>query len=344
MEKAWLRRAVTIPALLLATILLVVGLPVWLPIAALVDAGLQRSFAISRLLLFMTGYGVCETMGLVVAGALFVRRGRGDWQEPALQAAHYELQRRWAGAILAVAVRCFGLDLRTVGVPPTRDRSLIVLPRHASLIDSFLPAVVLGGDRWRLRWVMKKSLLFDPCLDVVGHRLPNVFIERGSSDPGAETARVERLAGNLGPGEGLVMFPEGTRFSAARRDRALQRLADDDAERRARLSGLRHLLPPRTRGPQAVLDAAPEADVCIFGHGGFEGFAGLRDLLRGGLVGRRIDVRLRVFPRSELPTQSAGRVAWLDERWKELDDWLEELHEGRVAERSGGRATSATAG
>ena len=59
-------------------------------------------------------------------------------------------------------MRCFGLDIRRQGSVPPRDRPLIVLPRHASLIDSFLPAVVLGGEGWRLRYVLKKHT------DVVG--------------------------------------------------------------------------------------------------------------------------------------------------------------------------------
>ena len=30
----------------------------------------------------------------------------------------------------------------------------------------------------RLRYVLKRELLWDPCLDIVGQRVPNIFVDR----------------------------------------------------------------------------------------------------------------------------------------------------------------------
>jgi hypothetical protein len=171
---------------------------------------------------------------------------------------------------------------------------------------------------------MKRELLLDPCLDVVGQRLPNVFVARGSGEPEREEAAIRALAQGLGPGEGMVIFPEGTRFTPARRERALERLeAGRAAERSERLRGLRHLLPPRPGGPLALLGAAPGADVLVLGHVGLEGLAGVSDLLSGALVGRTIRVRFWRHAAAAVPRDSGAALAWLDERWLELDGWVD---------------------
>ena len=45
----------------------------------------------------------------------------------------------------------------------------------------------------RLRYVLKRELLWDPCLDIVGHRLPNAFVRRGSRDTAGDVAAVRGL-------------------------------------------------------------------------------------------------------------------------------------------------------
>jgi hypothetical protein len=72
----------------------------------------------------------------------------------------------------------------------------------------------------------------------------------------------------------------------------------------------------------ALLDAAPEADVVIVSHAGLEGLAEVGDLVGGGLVGRTIRLRVQRFSRDEIPSNSADRLAWLDARWLEQDAWL----------------------
>ncbi len=323
MSPAWLRRSLTIPAIVLATAILIVTWPVLFPLALLADWAAGRPQAWARMLCFLIGYGLCEIAGLVASFALWL--GAGAWigfeAEP-VQRAHYTLQRHWAAAIFATARACFGLRFDVEGEVPPPDRPLLVFPRHASLIDSFLPAVLFGAIGWRLRYVLKTELQLDPCLDVVGHRLPNHFLRRGSADAAGEADAIARLAHELGPGEGVLLFPEGTRFRPDRLDRNLAALAERDPARHARLCGLRQLLPPRTRGPQRVLEEAPDADICVMAHRGFEGFAGLRDLMGGGLVGRRIQLQLRVHARASVPAEPAARIAWLDTQWLAMDEWL----------------------
>ncbi|MGB3051137.1 MAG: hypothetical protein WBB42_09060 [Polyangiales bacterium] len=63
----------------------------------------------------------------------------------------------------------------------------ILLMRYASILDTLLTSVYLQGPtQWRVRYILKQELLFDPCLDIVGNALPNysevdcaIFAHRG---------------------------------------------------------------------------------------------------------------------------------------------------------------------
>ena len=83
-------------------------------------------------------------------------------------------------------------------------------------------------------------------MDLVGQRLPNVFVRRGSGRPAREAALVASLAEGLGPRDGVVIYPEGTRFTPAKRARALARLAEqnDPARLGASRRSARHIVWP----------------------------------------------------------------------------------------------------
>jgi 1-acyl-sn-glycerol-3-phosphate acyltransferase len=222
------------------------------------------------------------------------------------------------------------LDLVEPGVRP-----LLLLVRHASLVDALLPTVFVSGRTgMRLRFVLKRELLLDPCLDVVGQRLPNAFVSRGSDQPAREEASIRRLAQNLTPGDGVVIFPEGTRFTPKKLASALARIgASGDAQRLSHVAGLRHVLPLRSRGVLALLDAAPTADILFLAHHGLEGASHASSVLRGDLIGCRLRVHTWRVPVSELPEDRTGRLARLDGEWARLDAWIDACE--RETEASG---------
>src|SRR5262249_30194452 len=108
----------------------------------------------------------------------------------------------------------------TVGAGP-----LLVFFRHASPVDTILAPVALGNPlRLRLRYVLSRALLRDPAVDLLGQRLPNVFVDETMVDDAAETARIRDLAADLAPGEAIVLHPEGTCATPAERVRVLRAL------------------------------------------------------------------------------------------------------------------------
>ncbi len=288
----------------------------------------------ARLVLFLWVYLAAETGGVVVLGAAWVA-SLGGRRSAWLRDVTWRFQGLWAGALLGAVRVLFGLRLEVKGDDLVAPGPVIVLIRHASIVDNLLPAnLVARPHRIRLRYVLKRELLADPCLDIAGRRLPNYFVRRGTG-AAEEVGRVRALAGGLGSDEGVLIYPEGTRFTPERRARAIERIAERDASLAARAERIRHLLPPRLGGVGALLDGAPEADVVVIAHHGFDGLRLISDIWQGGLVGLVVRVRVTRVPRSTVPMEGAARAAWLYDLWQDVDDWLERQFEGADARREG---------
>jgi hypothetical protein len=82
------------------------------------------------------------------------------------------------------------------------------------------------------------------------------------------------------------------------------------------------VLPPRPGGPLALLDVEPAADVVIAAHVGLDGFSHIRNILEGGLIGGTIRVRFERFPAASIPSDPEARIAWLYDRWADVDEWI----------------------
>jgi len=318
----WSRRAATIPGYATLAALSFALLPLLLVLALAFDLARGSRLALTRTVLFLPWYLALELLGLVAAGALWLARPFLGPQRFAR--ANFALQCAWARALFAGACALYGMRVEVAGADAFGPGPILLFLRHASVADTLLPAVLVSSRTGRrLRYVMKRELLWDPCLDVVGQRLPNAFVRRGTGDA-AETELVRRLAGGLGPDEGVLLYPEGTRWTPRRRRAVIDRLARSaDAKLLERARSLQWLLPPRLGGVLALLEAAPEADVVLGVHTGFEGVRSLADVWNGVLVGRRIQVRFERIPAAGIPATREGRVDWIFDQWSRLDAWLE---------------------
>jgi 1-acyl-sn-glycerol-3-phosphate acyltransferase len=235
------------------------------------------------------------------------------------------LQRAWTHALLRGATRLFDLRLEVEGQELASSTPYLLLVRHASVVDTLLPAsLIANANRIVLRYVLKEELRWDPCLDVVGGRMHNVFVSRGRGIAAAGD-RLEALSATLGSEEGVLIYPEGTRFSPAKSEKARQRASRiDDPRIRELATGLRHVLPPRVGGTQALLKGNPALDVIILAHKGLESASSLADLWKGQLIGVTLRVRLQRFPHADIPGESEEQSLWLHERWREVDEWVGE--------------------
>jgi 1-acyl-sn-glycerol-3-phosphate acyltransferase len=266
-----------------------------------------------------------------VVGAFFIWVGAAFGTNRArLVRWSYKLQLGW-GNLLWESVRViFRLRIQIDGLEVGRPGPILILARHASIIDNVLPFQLFSrAHGMTLRYVIKKELLMDPALDIAGSWIPNHFVDRQATDPEAEIKALRRLGSGLTENDGLLIFPEGTRFTKERQERALASLKKRNPRFHRHVAGLRHLMPPHPGGALALLEAS-SADVVLVAHHGFDGFAQIKDIWAGGMVGKLVTVRLIRVPFSEIPEGRGHRTEWLFKVWQEMDDWISSLDQQPV--------------
>lgn len=319
--EVWVRRVVTISVCSLIWLLLLAALPVLFIAGLIVDFARGGAWIITRCALFFPFYFSCEVLGIIAS--FFIWLASGVWAGTSRARFldwNFALQRWWAGALCRGAQRIFAIRIEVEGSDELRDGPIIVFLRHASVADTLLPAVFIANPNGlKLRYVLKHELLFDPCLDIVGNRLPNSFVRRNSGD----SYRVLELMTDLGPRDGVIIYPEGTRFTDAKRAAIIEQLElKGDVYLAGKARMLKNVLPPRLGGPLNLLDKNEAADVVFCAHFGFDGVVDLRDFLRGSLVGKVVKVRFWRVPFASIPMTREARKDWLFENWMRVDDWV----------------------
>ena len=334
----WRRRTLTIPLYLTAAWLCVRALPVLVAVALFADLLLRRRWLLTRCVLAFSLYLICEAGGILGSFLLWIANGACfGGMSPRYQRWNYALQSLWARTLLDGACRIFSLQVEVEGEDAVAPGPILLLVRHASTIDTLLASrFVSRRHRLRLRYVMKRELLWDPCLDIVGHRLPNVFVRRGSAQAEREIASVRNLARDLGPDDGVIIYPEGTRFTHAKRTAILEKLrVAGESHRLQRAESFRHVLPPRLGGTLAVLEARPDLDCVFLAHVGFEVVGSLNDLWNGRLIGRRIRLKFWRVPSADIPSGEGARGDWIHREWQEVDNWIDQQTDGLPENRHG---------
>jgi 1-acyl-sn-glycerol-3-phosphate acyltransferase len=324
----WPRRALTIPGYVLVWLLVLVSLPMTLPLAALVDLLRGNRLATVRAIVMAAVFLTCEMIGIVLSLAIWLLTffGRGD----RFQRWNFDLQQWWAGALFRCARRIYQLRVEINSTADLRHGPYIVFIRHTSLADTLLPSAVFSQPHGIvLRYVLKRELLWDPCLDIVGNRLPNAFVERGTGNIAGGVGAVSRLMANLGERDGVLIYPEGTRFTRAKQARVLAQLKKKEKHMYDKAARLRHVLPPRLGGPLVLLEQNERADVVFCAHTGLEHASRACDLLNGSLVGATVRVFCWRVALHDIPPERDARIEWLYEHWTRLDDWVDSRMENK---------------
>ena len=319
------RRLISMPGLILGAVILTVAIPVWLPLVLVIDAcRLKWRFPLARLLSFAVCWVWLETSGVICSALLWITGQSKNLPK------HYALQRWWADQLLRALKATCGFSVEVENIDALQPGPVLLFARHASLADSLVSAyVVTTLAQMNPRYVLKRELLADPCLDVVGQRLPNHFLDRQATDSTPELLALEELVTGIDESTVGIIFPEGTRANKKKRDRALEKIAVVDAERAQRLQGMKHLLPPRPAGAAAMLRGCPSADVVFAWHVGFEGLDTFGGILRG-ISSRMPPIRfhLRRVERLAVPLTSQvdtnEMTKWLDSEWMRMDHEVDE--------------------
>jgi 1-acyl-sn-glycerol-3-phosphate acyltransferase len=323
----WLRRSRGIALELLLFLLVTVLSPVLVIAAGLVDAVLwlrrRKPWMAIRLLAMLWWFLLAELWAVAGLGTIWLVSGGRDSRRR--RARVYRIKRAWLRSHLGGIRTLFGLSFAIDGLELAAPGPLLVMTRHASIIDNTLPDVIIGGAHGTgFRFLIKRELRLLPTIDIGGRWVPTLFVRRGSGDTDAELAKVEALTQHLEVDDALLLYPEGTRCTAAKLARAQAIIAERQPELAPLASQLRHVLPPRLGGALKLRECAPEIDVLLFGHVGLDGFEHVSDIWSGGLVGTTVQLKFWRFAAAEIPTDRDHLIAWIYARWIELDQWIEQ--------------------
>lgn len=326
MPPKYLRRSISLPTVLGILAVLVLGFPVWLVLAWVVETFLApRRRPLSRALVFLVRYGWLE-LRVLLRGAwiwtVHARLGRRI-DTPPIQERLQELINIYGHGIYA-ASSTFGLDIQATGLDVLDDGApVLCFGHHASILDSVLPVEVLGHRAgYGLRYVIKSTLAWGPAFDIVGHWAPVHHVDRSGRDTERERERVAELAKDLHGRQAAVIFPEGTFYTAKRLARAVERIREQAPDLVERAEALRHVLPPKPAGALALLEAAPHADVVFVAHVGFEKFVNMARIAANVPFREPIRLHLWRVPRHEIPTDPDGQFRWLFGQHERMDAWV----------------------
>lgn len=347
------RRLVVAPLVVVLAVTLLLLSPLLLLLSLLLPSRYGRRRAM-RLVWFAVVWALMEAMALLACLGMWVSSGFGGRIRSELyQVRHYALMGWFLARIFAIATKVFDLRVEIDEPESTPEelrarlaRPVIVLSRHAGPGDSFLLVHhLLNRYQRRPRIVMKAALQLDPSIDVVINRLPHAFVRprhvddepSGSeskptrskpshSKPIGESAvigEIRRLAAGLDTNGALVIFPEGGNFTRTRWRLGIQRLEQRrryaDAWRARRMT---NLLPPRSGGVTAALQAAPDADVIFVAHTGLDDLVTVADVWRGLPMETVIKARWWRVVATDVPRTHEALVPWLFDWWERIDAWI----------------------
>jgi 1-acyl-sn-glycerol-3-phosphate acyltransferase len=308
-----------------------VAFPLLLGAAALVDLArwvtTRRPWVGVRLVAMLWWFLFGELRG--IAGLALIWLGSAGRDTRTRRFRVYRLRQRWIGGHLDGVRRLFGLRFEVEGLDDVAPGPVLILMRHASIVDNALPDALVGrAHDMGLRFVIKRELQLLPTIDIGGRWVPTSFVRRGSGDTAGELEELRKLALDLDPHEGVLIYPEGTRATVPKLARAKEVIAERRPDLAPLAARLQHVLPPRLGGPLELLEHGRGHDVVVCAHVGFDGYERVSDIWNGDLVGSTIRVRFQRFPAAGVPADREELTRWLYARWQEVDDWVGE-HLGR---------------
>jgi 1-acyl-sn-glycerol-3-phosphate acyltransferase len=296
-------------------------------LALVADIARKRGWILVRSLFVVGWYLLCYAGGLLGLGAIWL--GSGVWAGASRERFvrwSQGLSVLWARGLYEGSCRIFRVRTEIEGDETLgTEGPILVFIRHVSVGDVVIPlSFITGRHGMNLNHVLKSELMLDPCIDIAGHRWRNVFIQRRSRDARKEIDLTGRTVEHLGEKEGVVIWPEGTRFTPSKREKVLASLARKDPEVYREASSLKNVLPPRPGGPLALLERNERADAVFCAHTGLDATQHVRSFFNGSMLGATIRIKFWRVPFSEIPEGREERVKWLYHWWRVVDAWIGE--------------------
>ena len=317
----WGRRLISIPALILITALYGIALIPLVPYSIVRDLLRRRPLLLLRFHVYIFSVLFVHLVGLThLCFAWFY----GLPQSPARKRQIALKVELWfIPRCIALAEKIYGMEIILDDIECCSPGPILLLSRHASILDTILPIKILGeAHGMGMRIVQKDILRWNALVDVASHRSPRAFIKRGSNNIEREIGHMKHLLEGIGHGDALVVFPEGSRFTPEKKKRVVAKLQTNNPIAAARAQSLDSVLPVRPAGTIALMDARPDIDIVFLAHTGLEGANGLNDFVRGALYKRKLRMKFWRVAASDIPQDKDERLEWLHTEWAKVDKWI----------------------
>jgi 1-acyl-sn-glycerol-3-phosphate acyltransferase len=228
----------------------------------------------------------------------------------------------WWGWCVIAAERINGSEVVFTGDDvPARENALLVA-NHQEMPDiTAIMKFCMTKDRLGdMKYFVKKQLKWVPGMGWGMQFLDCLFIDR---DWASDREHIERTFARLVDDKvpvHLVSFVEGTRLTSTKLAAAQEYARENE------LHVPRHVLVARTKGFAATVQGLRSHITAVYDLTiGYEhGVPTLWQYIKG-LV-RRIHVHVRRFPVAELPHSAEDLRQWLQDRWREKDELLEDFY------------------
>ncbi|MFF2554127.1 1-acyl-sn-glycerol-3-phosphate acyltransferase [Nocardia sp. NPDC058058] len=273
---------------------------------------------------------------LVLAAAfLLVYELGGSAAEP----GHRPGRQGGCDRLAALNRRFYGWGFAAAGVrltcaPPPQvapDRPVIVLARHAGAFNSALMAHLIARDLGRDTYtIAKRCAALTPGLRRAYEASGVVFCRFDEQGKARAVQRLRDQAVGALPTDALLLFPEGTNYSAKRWREAIAALRAKGREAQAlHAEQCPHVMPVHPAGAWALVTSAPTADVVVLAQTGLEDLASGTTGLGYPPSGRGVvDVGWWHIRADQVPRDRDAFAHWLGEQWREVDAWIAAARRG----------------
>ncbi len=321
----WIRVMVITPIVFIATALVTVASPLLHVVLAFIDIVDRKDWRFTR----MGGLGIAlcvtEFFGLVACFVLWVGSGFG-WRigSPRFQRAHNRVFGWWLELVTRALRFYLGFEFL---VPMTEriDGPILTFARHAGPGDAFLLArTVIRDYKRQLRMLGTHRLLWDPFMNHMMLRLPNVFLEQKPRRGRDQSAEITKMCATMGDDSVVIIFPEGGNWTPSRWKQSIETLETlGERERATRAARMTHVLPPRSAAVAAALDARDDMTVVFVAHEGLDDLYSLSQIWRNIPLRRTVRASYWSIAEHEIPTDRAELTSWLYNQWALVDEWIE---------------------
>lgn len=322
----WVRLFVITPIVYVGTLLITLLSPLLHVVLAILDLVDRKRWRFTRVGGLAIAFCVTEFVGLTLAFVLWVASGFG-WKirSPAFQRAHNRVLVIWMELVTGALRFFIGFDFM-VKSEGELTGPVLAFVRHAGPGDIFLLSRTFARDhRLDVSAIGTTKLLLDPFFDRLVRRLPFHFIDQNPASPDEPLTAINDLVLSIDDRSVLMICPEGGNWTPDRWEHAIERLEERGQHDRAALAAeMRHVLPPRTSGAVAALQARDDVTVIFVAHVGLEDLRSLRAIWRAIPIERQVQAAFWSVPREEIPDEPGPLGSWLYEQWRKVDEWIDE--------------------